>query len=210
MAERPRAMAQWRCLLCSTISVRGAMCACSARFLTALGPATFALGRLLQGAAQRGAQAAAGAWASMALRVSGRFAADTCSAPPPAPRFLLTIRPSVGCVWVVVFLWCRMRAFQNLSRAAVKQPANRRFMSARPNPTVNKDTRVICQVRHAALPNARHVLASLTSMLFARVSRAPRVLSTASRPLRTAPRWWEVCPPLQPGPTPHPLVVHSP
>jgi len=38
-----------------------------------------------------------------------------------------------------------MRAFRTLSRAAAKQPANRRLMSARPPPTVNKDTRVICQ-----------------------------------------------------------------
>ena len=40
-----------------------------------------------------------------------------------------------------------MRAFHHLGRAATKQPtaASRRFMSARPPPTVNKDTRVICQ-----------------------------------------------------------------
>lgn len=40
-----------------------------------------------------------------------------------------------------------MRAFSHLSRTAAKQPsaASRRFMSARPPPTVNKDTRVICQ-----------------------------------------------------------------
>ena len=38
-----------------------------------------------------------------------------------------------------------MRAFRDISRAAAKQPASRRFMSARPPPTVNKDTRVICQ-----------------------------------------------------------------
>ena len=49
---------------------------------------------------------------------------------------------------------CRMRAFRTLSRAAAKQPANRRLMSARPPPTVNKDTRVICQVRFALAPPA--------------------------------------------------------
>jgi succinyl-CoA synthetase alpha subunit len=40
-----------------------------------------------------------------------------------------------------------MRAFRDLTRAAAKLPlpANRRFMSARPPPTVNKNTRVICQ-----------------------------------------------------------------
>jgi hypothetical protein len=38
-----------------------------------------------------------------------------------------------------------MRAFRDVTRAVAKQPANRRFMSARPPPTVNKNTRVICQ-----------------------------------------------------------------
>jgi len=40
-----------------------------------------------------------------------------------------------------------MRGFRTLTQQAAKQPApaNRRFMSARPPPTVNKNTRVICQ-----------------------------------------------------------------
>ena len=38
-----------------------------------------------------------------------------------------------------------MRAFRNISRASAKGPAQSRFMSARPPPTVNKNTRVICQ-----------------------------------------------------------------
>ena len=40
---------------------------------------------------------------------------------------------------------CRMRAFSDLARGAVKHPANRRFMSTIANMKLSKNTRVICQ-----------------------------------------------------------------
>ena len=59
-----------------------------------------------------------------------------------------TEKPNVTCSQLCV-VCCRMhpamRAFRNISRASAKGPAQARFMSARPPPTVNKNTRVICQ-----------------------------------------------------------------
>jgi hypothetical protein len=113
-----RAMTQWRFLFCSPSSVRGAIVCILCTIPVGVGachtcPGAPARGRAW-GAVQRGAQAAAAAWASMALRVAGRSAADTRSAPPAAscapipaddPYACLSVNGHGMCGWFMMTWW---------------------------------------------------------------------------------------------------------